>query len=345
MDRMSSVPQQSQAPSPALIFDTLNAYQRSEALRGAIELDLFTAIAEGNHTVKAIAARIQASEKGTRVLCDFLTVIGFLTKQNNEYNLTPDSALFLNRNSQAYMGEAAEFLGTCAQEMGAFRDMAAVVRKGGTVIGDQGTMSPDHPIWVNFARNMAGLMAMPSELIAKMIGADSAASWKVLDIAAGHGLFGIAIAKHNPNARIVAVDWASVLEVAKENAQKAGVAARHSSIPGSAFEVDLGSGYDVALLTNFLHHFDIAANEALLRRIYAAMAPGGRVVTLEFIPNDDRVSPPSEAMFALMMLGGTAGGDAYTFSEYDQMFRNAGFARSEMHVLSPLPNRVIVSYK
>lgn len=342
---MSSMPQQSQAPSPALIFDTLNAYMRSEALRGAIELDLFTAIAEGNRTAPPIATRIKASEKGTRILCDFLTVIGFLTKQNNEYNLTPDSTMFLNRNSPAFMGSVADFLGKIAQDMGAFRDMAAVVRKGGTVISDEGTVSPDNPLWVNFAHNMAPLMAMPAELIAKLIGADAAAPWKVLDIAAGHGLFGIAIAKHNPNARIFAVDWAAVLEVAKENAQKAGVAARHSSIPGSAFEVDLGTGYDLALLTNFLHHFDVAANEGLLRKIHTAMAPGGRVVTAEFIPNEDRISPPMDAMFAMMMLGGTTGGDAYTFSEYDQMFRHAGFARSEMHVLSPLPNRVIVSYK
>ncbi|HYL78880.1 MAG TPA: class I SAM-dependent methyltransferase [Bryobacteraceae bacterium] len=342
---MSTASQQSQAPSPALIFDTLNAYMRTEALRGALELDVFTAIAEGNHTAPSVATRIKASEKGTRVLCDSLTVMGFLTKQNNEYNLTPDAALFLNRNSPAYLGTVADFLGKINEDMGSFRDMAAVIRKGGTLISDEGTVSPDNPLWVNFARNMAPLMAMPSELIAKMIRADAAAPWKVLDIAAGHGLYGIAIARHNPNARIVAVDWAAVLDVAKENAQKAGVAARHSSIPGSAFEVEFGSGYDIVLLTNFLHHFDIATNESLLRKIHAAMAPGGRVVTAEFIPNEDRVSPPMDAMFAMMMLGGTAGGDAYTFSEYDQMFRNAGFARSEMHVLSPLPNRVIVSYK
>src|SRR5262249_6730326 len=230
---------QPQAPSPAIIFDTLNAYQRTSALRGAIELDLFTAIAEGNRTSKAISERIRASERGTRVLCDFLTVIGFLTKQANEYNVTLDSSVFLNRHSPAYIGTIADFLGL-AEEMGAFRDMAALVRKGGALI--EALESPDNPIWVNFARSMAPLMAMPSELLAKLLGADSGKKWKVLDIAAGHGLFGIAIAKHNPNAQIVAVDWAAVLEVAKENAQKAGVAGRHASIAGSAFDVDFGSG-------------------------------------------------------------------------------------------------------
>jgi 2-polyprenyl-3-methyl-5-hydroxy-6-metoxy-1,4-benzoquinol methylase len=143
----------------------------------------------------------------------------------------------------------------------------------------------------------------------------------------------------------VALDWAAVLEVAKENAQKAGVAKRYSILPGSAFDVDFGSGYDVVLITNFLHHFDTPTNETLLRKVYAALAPGGRAVTLEFVPNEDRVSPATEASFSMMMLGTTAHGDAYTFAEYDRMFRNTGFARSEMHELSPLPQRVIVSYK
>jgi 2-polyprenyl-3-methyl-5-hydroxy-6-metoxy-1,4-benzoquinol methylase len=335
---------QPQAPSPALIFDTLNAYQRTAALRAAIELDLFTAIAEGSKTVPAISARIQASEKGTRVLCDYLTVIAFLTKQGGEYGLTADSSFFLTRTSPAYMGTVANFLGALAQELGAFDHFSDVVRKGGTLLESEGTVTPENPIWVNFAHNMAPLMAMPAELIAKLLGADSGQKWKVLDIAAGHGLFGIAIARHNPNAQIVAVDWASVLEVAAENAQRVGVAGRHSLLPGSAFDVDYGSGYDIVLITNFLHHFDIPTNEALLRKVHAALAPGGRALTLEFIPNEDRVSPPTEAMFALMMLDSTASGDAYTFSEYDRMFSNAGFARSELRELSPLPQRVIVSY-
>jgi 2-polyprenyl-3-methyl-5-hydroxy-6-metoxy-1,4-benzoquinol methylase len=341
---MSATPQP-QPPSPALIFDTLNAYQRTAALHAAVELDLFTAIAEGKKTPRELAARVQASEKGTRVLCDFLVIIGFLTKAGSEYGLTADSSLFLDRKSPAYLGSITEFMAKVGQETGAFNDLAAVVRKGGTVISDEGTVSPDNPIWVNFAHTMAPLMFRPAELIAKIIGADSGQKWKVLDIAAGHGLFGIGIAKLNPNAEILALDWAAVLEVAKENAQKAGVANRYSTLPGSAFDVDFGSGYDVVLITNFLHHFDVPTNETLLRRVHAALSPGGRAVTLEFVPNEDRVSPATEASFSMMMLGTTAHGDAYTFAEYDKMFRNSGFARSEMHELAPLPQRVIVSYK
>ena len=339
---MSSAPH-AQAPSPAIIFDTLSAYQRTAALRGAIELDLFTAIAEGNTSVAAIAKRTEASEKGTRVLCDYLTIIGFLTKQDQSYSLTADSATFLNRQSPAYLGTVSRFMGI-PQLVANFDDMAAVVRKAGT-LHDQGTVEPENPIWVEFAHSMAPMMRMPAQLMAKMLAAEISGECKVLDIAAGHGLFGVAVAAENPKAHIVAVDWAPVLAVAEENAEKAGVASRYSKVPGSAFDVSFGSGYNAVLITNFLHHFDIPTNESLLRKVYAAMAPGGVVITLEFIPNEDRVSPPINASFSMMMLGSTPHGDAYTFSEYDRMFRNAGFARSEMRELSPSPQRVIVSYK
>jgi 2-polyprenyl-3-methyl-5-hydroxy-6-metoxy-1,4-benzoquinol methylase len=166
----------------------------------------------------------------------------------------------------------------------------------------------------------------------------------VLDISAGHGLYGIAFARHNPNAKIVGLDWANVLEVAKENAAKAGVTKRYSTIPGSAFDVDLGSGYDIVLIPNFLHHFDPATNEKLLRKVHAALAPAGFAVTPDFIPNEDRISPPRDAMFSMQMLS-TPAGDAYTFSELEKMFHNAGFARSEMRELSPFPQRLVVSYK
>jgi 2-polyprenyl-3-methyl-5-hydroxy-6-metoxy-1,4-benzoquinol methylase len=335
---MSSSPQ-AQAPSPAIVFDTLQAYQRSVALKGGIDLDLFTAIAEGNKSLSAIAARIKASEKGTRVLCDFLAVMGFLSKEGGEYALTPDSAAFLNRHSPAYMGTMANFL-VSPQVAGMLENITDVIRHGGALPSDHGALEPDHPMWVEFARSMAPMMQMPADLIAKMFAGSKPV--KVLDISAGHGAYGIAFARHNANAKVVGLDWANVLEVAKENAGKAGVADRYSTIPGSAFEVDLGSGYDIVLIPNFLHHFDPATNEKLLRKVYAALAPGGIVVTPDFIPNEDRISPPRDAMFSMQMLG-TPAGDAYTFSELEKMFHNAGFARNEMRELPPGAQRLVVS--
>src|SRR5882724_9071141 len=334
---------ESQQPSPELFFETLNAYQRTQCLKGAIELDLFTAIAEGANTAPALARRRAASERGIRILCDYLVVIGFLTKDENSYGLTVDSAVFLNRQSPAYLGGTVKFLSSPEVTDG-FNDVAAIVRKGGTVL-EEGTTSPENPVWVEFARSMAALMALPAELLAKLIRADDGEKWKVLDIAAGHGLFGITIAKQNPNAKVSAVDWPLVLTVAQENAKAAGVSDRFTTIPGSAFEVDYGRDYDVVLLTNFLHHFDPPTCEKLLKKVHSALAPGGRAVTFEFMPNEDRVSPPVPATFSMMMLGTTPSGDAYTFSELDRMFRNAGFSSSELHPLPPTFQQVVISHK
>ncbi|MGH9493147.1 MAG: methyltransferase [Terriglobales bacterium] len=339
-----SVP--AQPPSPALFFETMNAYQRTAALKGAIELDLFTAIGEGAQTAAELARRCQASERGIRILCDYLTVIGFLTKQSDRYGPTPDSAMFLDRRSPAYLGTATRFLAS-PTSYEAFRDLAETVRKGTTILAGDGMTEPERKEWVEFARGMAPLMHVPAEGIASILKAKEAAGpsgkWKVLDIAAGHGMFGITLAKHNPQAEITALDWRNVLEVAKENAQAADVTDRYRTIAGSAFEAELGTGYDVVLLTNILHHFDVATCETLLRRVHAALAPAGRAVILEFVPNDDRVSPPLAATFSMMMLGMTPAGNAYTFRELESMCRNAGFARAQLHPLEGHPESVVVA--
>ncbi len=328
-------------PNPSLIFQTLNAHQQTAALKAAIELDLFTAIGDGSTTPDAIAHRVKADARAVRILCDFLTIMGFLSKAGHHYALTPDSALFLNRKSPAYLGSIASFLGS-EPVIAPFRDLTAIVRRGGAA-PDATTIAPGHPVWVEFARSMAPLTAITAQGIAELVGASSGRKMKVLDIAAGHGMFGITIAKANPQAEVVAVDWPEVLEVAWENARAHRVAERFSTIPGSAFDVNFRSGYDVVLLTNFLHHFDPATNEQLLKRILSALDPSGVVATLEFVPNDDRVSPPAAAAFSMIMLGTTPAGDAYTFSEFDRMFRNAGFSDNTIHGMPPTEQSVVLS--
>src|SRR5215216_3974307 len=124
-------------PSPELFFETMLAYQRTAALKAAIDLDLFTAIGEGAHTSEALAQRCQTSERGMRILCDYLVVIGFLTKDENRYGLTPDSAAFLDRRSPAYLATAATFLHSPMHAEG-FNDVATAVRKGGTTLSEEG---------------------------------------------------------------------------------------------------------------------------------------------------------------------------------------------------------------
>jgi 2-polyprenyl-3-methyl-5-hydroxy-6-metoxy-1,4-benzoquinol methylase len=333
-----------QSPSPTLFFDTISAYERTEALRAAIELDLFTLLAEGPRTAAELARSCEASPRGVRILADYLTVIGFLRKREDRYELTPESQVFLNRRSPAYLGGTVDFLLT-SEIRACFQGLAAAVRRGGTVASEEGTVSHDNPIWVAFARAMAPLMQLPARLLTELIGGDTQKPLRVLDVAAGHGLFGITALERYPKAHVTALDWPNVLAVAAENARRAGLAERHSLLPGSAFEVEWGGPYEVVLLTNFLHHFDLPTCEKIAAKAYAALAPGGRTLTLDFIPEPDRISPPSSAKFALTMLATTAHGDAYTFAEYEQVFAKAGFVRSEFYALPSTMQQAVVSEK
>lgn len=331
-------------PTPERIFALMNAFQQTAALKTGIELDVFTAIAVGADTPAQLARNTGASERGLRILCDFLTIMGLLTKEDGRYALTGESALFLDRGSPACLNAVTGFLASPWHKRNV-EDLTAAVRKGGTT-GAQGDNSkPQDEVWVAFARSMAPLTVPAANFIADIIGAAEGKPCNVLDIAAGHGNYGITIGRKNPNAQIVAVDWPSVLAVAQENAQAAGVSRRYTARAGSAFETDLGSGYDFALLTNIFHHFDMATCETLMRRVYAALKPGGKAVTLEFVPNEDRVTPPAAAAFSLNMLVGTDAGDAYTLSEYEEMFARSGFPKTTLHAVTGMPQQVLISGK
>jgi SAM-dependent methyltransferase len=339
-----ATPSTAKRPTPERIFNALNAHEQTAALLTAIELDIFSAIGAGAHSAAAIAAKTGASEKGARVLCDFMTIQGFLSKDHGKYALTQESAIFLDRKSPACVGAMAGFLGH-KQTRARFDTLTEAVRRGGSVWSGGDNTKPNDEFWVAFARSMAPLTVPSSEFMGVLLRADEGKPCKVLDIAAGHGMYGITIARKNPKAEIVALDWPAVLAVARENAQKFGVAERYSVREGSAFEVDMGGGYDYVLLTNIFHHFDTPTCEKLMRRVHSALKPGGQAITLEFVPNEDRVTPPTTAAFSLIMLANTDAGDAYTFSEYEKMFRNAGFAKSTLHPVPEMPQQVVVSEK
>ncbi|HUF03092.1 MAG TPA: class I SAM-dependent methyltransferase [Aridibacter sp.] len=328
--------------SPFLIFETMTAYQSSYALAACIRLDLFTNIKPEGSTAEEIASACGITEKGARVLADTMTVHEFLTKENKTYRLTEVSEKFLRKDSKAYLGGTARFLLT-PKLMEGFRRIDEAAVKGGTVIEDEGTLGFEDPVWIDFAHGMMPMM-MPSALaIADLLEYETDKPLMVLDIAASHGIFGLMIGQKYPNAQIYGVDWKNVLPVAEENAAKFGMSDRYHKIEGSAFEVEYGEGFDVALLTNFLHHFNAETNTGLIKKIGESLNPDGKIITLEFIPNEDRVSPPGEALFASVMLASTPDGDAFTFNELDKMFKDAGFKNNRHIPLPPTPQHLVVS--
>ncbi len=328
--------------TPAIVFENVQSFQRTFALKAAIELDIFGAIGQGKSDVASIARHASASERGIRILCDYLVIAGILQKADGRYRHTPSSAAFLDPASPASLASIVGFL-AMPEVLAPYQHLADIVRNGRTTLPGEGTVEPENPIWVEFAKHMGSMMRNLAGPLGEIVLRGRKDPMRVLDIAAGHGLFGIEIAKQNPQAHVTGLDWAPVLRVALDNARTAGVHERYDMLPGSAFDVDFGGPYDAVLLTNFLHHFDLPTCVGLLKKVHRSLKPGGSTAVLEFVPNEDRVSPPVPAAFSMTMLATTVSGDAYTFRELSDMTAQAGFQPASAHPIPNSPHTVVMA--
>ena len=325
-------------PNPTLIWETITAHQRSAALKAGVELGVFDALRNGPVTAAELASGVGVAERAMRILCDFLAVHGLIVKLDGRYSHTPTSAVFLDSQSPASMAPTLPFLMN-DKIMRASHLLTESVRENQTAL-DEPLAGDEVDEWVTFARTMQPMMAAAAEFIAGVIMRTSTPT-KVLDVAASHGLFGMAVARLAPKCEIVAQDFPSVLEVTAQNARAAGVPI--TLLPGSAFTVELGTGYDAVIVTNLFHHFASPDIITLMKRFHAALRPEGLMLTLEFVPNEDRVSPPVSASFSLMMLANTPAGDAYTMTEYSQMLDAAGFGAREIMDVPMSAQQLIVA--
>jgi SAM-dependent methyltransferase len=322
------------------VFDVAMAYQKTAALVAAVKLDIFTIIGSHAMTCDEVASRTGASSRGIRILCDFMTTIKLLNKDGLQYSLTPSARILLDETSPFAMGGIVHFI--AAPEMIAlfFEDPEKYVRYGGAT--SRNNVAPDNPIWIQYARAMEPLASPMAKRVAAYVATFPEPPLAVLDIAAGHGLYGIEVAKVMPEAIVTGIDWRGVLDVAKANAQRAGVYDRYRALAGDALTTDWGRNFDLIMLPNFLHHFDRETCISLLAKVRKSLATGGIALSVDFVPDENRVAPPIPAMFAFWMLASTPGGDAYTGSELDQMARSAGFLSATIRPLAPTPESLVI---
>jgi 2-polyprenyl-3-methyl-5-hydroxy-6-metoxy-1,4-benzoquinol methylase len=316
------------------------AYLTTATLTAGVKLDIFTTIGNGAKTPDALAKATGSSTRGMRILCDYLTVIGLLEKLDTEYRLTPASKWYLDNTSPMAVGESLDFLAAPEMMALALDDPLSYVRNGGST--GLAHIASDNPIWVRFAHAKVPYATVTAKRVAAYIEQLPKGICKVLDVAAGHGLYGIEAARVLPHAMVTAVDWAEVLATAKARAKAAGIYDRYYAAEGSAFEVAWGDDFDLVLLPNLLHHFGREECVWLLRKIRASLLPSGRVLIIEFVPNGDRVSPPLQAMFAFLMLATTPNGDAHTLTDLHEIASEAGFARIASRRLTPTPETLVI---
>jgi 2-polyprenyl-3-methyl-5-hydroxy-6-metoxy-1,4-benzoquinol methylase len=167
---------------------------------------------------------------------------------------------------------------------------------------------------------------------------------RVIDLAAGSGIWGIAVAQKSPRARVTALDWAGMIPTTKRITEKFGVRDRFDFIEGDLSEANFGGGYDVATLGHILHSEGEQRSRQLLKKTFRALKSGGTIAIAEWLVNDQRTKPLPSLMFSVQMLVNTENGGTFSFNEIKQWLEDAGFRRVRK-LKAPGPSPLILATK
>jgi ubiquinone/menaquinone biosynthesis C-methylase UbiE len=315
--------------NPEPIFDLLLAYRVAAALRTAIELDYFSALAEGQVTAPRIAKSRGGTERSVRILLDALaaTAPEVLKKSGSRYRLTPLSRRYLVGSSPEFVGAFIPLLSHKTMWDG-FRDLPLAVRLGTSVL-EKNAHAKDQTFWEDFARSTR------AEAIPKAMAMLRMLKWvppgcEVLDLACGSGGYGGTFARCIPGAKVTLLDQPNVLAVTRTL-----VEGPVQFLEGDLFETPYGGPYDLVIASHVFHHFDPQQCELLASKMAGALKPGGRLVIQEFVADEKRTSRPQALLFALTMLVWTRSGDAYAYSDYRRWLRRAGLRKLVHRPLLP----------
>jgi ubiquinone/menaquinone biosynthesis C-methylase UbiE len=307
------------------------AYAPPLILGAAIEHRIFDLLADGAKTAAEVSRENGASLRGVRAIMNAL--VGFeLLKKDDEgrYSLTPESAAFLVRKNPDYLGG---ILRHGDQLIPRWLPLSEIVKTGkpATAVNQEGDGSA---FFVDFVEDLFPV-GYPS---AKALAAAFPQARKVLDVAAGSGVWSIPRAQNSKEVRVTALDWPGVLPATRRVTERMGVAGQYEFLAGDLNSADLGNGYDLATLGQILHSEGETHSRALLGRVFQALAPGGTIAIAEFIANEERTGPPLAMLFAVNMLVNTEDGDTFTVTEISQWLREAGFVDPRtMEVPAPSP--------
>lgn len=321
------------------IFRVLTGYRTAAALRTAIELDWFSAIAEGRRTAMEISASRGGTERSCRIVLDAVAaaVPSVLRKTRSRYALTPLSRRYLVRTSPEWVGRLMGVYGHRAM-WDAFHRLPEAVRAGSSVV-ERDAHDEEQPFWEDFARATARDAEARARSMLRLLKGKAPNPCRILDLACGSGIYGATFARWIPGARLTLLDRPNVLRVTRGLVD---VPAR--MIEGDLFETPFGGPYDLVLASHVFHHFSPDECRRLLGKIAGALAPRGRLVIQEFIPDDARSRRVQPLLFAVTMLVWTRGGDAYTVRDYRSWLKAAGFGSVRHHSL-PSPGDAILATK
>jgi len=329
--------QRAQAASGALPDDmnrTLRGFQESRVVLTAVELDLFTAVASGA-TAEEVAARVGGDPRATEMLLNALVAMGWLTKRGAVFSNSPSSERYFVTGSADDWRAATLHL---AHLWETWSTLTECVRAGTSVTRQ--AMAGRGQEWTTaFIAAMHRNARARAPLVVSAVGTEGVS--RMLDVGGGSGAYSIAFASAKGDLEVDLLDLAEVLPITQGHIESADLAGRIRTQPGDLRADQLGTGYDLVLVSAICHMLGIDENRDLLKRCFQALVPKGRVVIQDFILEPDKTAPKSAALFALNMLVGTQGGSTYSEAEYAAWLTEVGF-EDVRHVRLPGPSGLII---
>lgn len=329
--------------TPERIFQLAWGYAPPLVVEAAIRHRVFDELDHGAKSLSEISAATGASERGLAAILNVLVGLDLLNKDaGGNYSLTPESAAFLVSNKPSFQGgiirHTSEHL---LPKWLALNEIVATGQPTGAV--NQQTVGAG--FFEKFVNDIFPMSYPAAEALARHLGlASSAGDCRVLDLAAGSGVWGIALAQSAPQVHVTAVDWPGVIPLTGKNAARFGLADRFTFVEGDLHDADFGDGYDVATLGHILHSEGVERSKRLLAKTFAALSSGGVIAIAEFLVNSDRRGPLGGLIFAVNMLVNTDAGGTYSFEEIGGWLSDVGFAN--VHTLdAPGPSPLILATK
>ena len=328
--------------SPLQLNDDMWAAWRTFTLAAAMQLDVFTLIAQGRHSASEVAAGAGADAGAMRRLLDVLVALKYLRRKGDSYALEPVAATYLVRGGELYMEGGAGMTAALAMD---WMRLAESVRSGRPIMqgGPEDRAMDFLPILV---KAIFPTSYVPAKAAVAALGAPARKRIaNILDVAAGSGAWSLAFAQALPKARVTVVDLPPVAVITREYAARYGVAARYDYIEGNLREVDFGRDrFDLVILGHIIHSEGAEWGRKLIEKSAVALREKGMLLIAELIPNDERTGPAVPMLFGLNMLIHTAEGDVFTMRDYRGWLKDVGF-KSIKTIRNPGPSPLILASK
>ena len=329
--------------TPERILQFAWGYVPPLVLEAAIRHRVFDLLDSGPKTVAEIHKETGASERGLSAIMNVLVGLNFLAKdKQGSFSLTPESAAFLVSTKPGFQGGFIRH--SSEQLIPKWLHLNKTVETGQPVaaVNEEETGAV---FFQEFVNDIFPMSYPAAQTLARHLNGNGAAlPVRVLDLAAGSGVWGIAMAQGSEQVRVTAVDWPEVIPVTRKTVAGFGLADRFSFLAGDLLEIDFGGNHTVATLGHILHSEGRERSRALLAKTFHALTPGGTIAIAEFLVNPDRTGPLNGLFFAVNMLVNTDSGDTYSFEEISGWLEDAGFIHART-LESPGPSPLILATK